>query len=54
MSWAVAAVAWHQTGKLHKLLEGGWEPFAVTQDRDSATVWLRLPPLPEKEVQADD
>lgn len=47
--WEVMSVQPHSP-EMHKLLEKGWEPFAVSVDVYSArraTMWLRRNPSPQ-------
>jgi hypothetical protein len=39
--WQVASCAWADTRTLDDYLADRWEPFAVTERRGEATVWLR-------------
>ena len=47
-TWSLVHVQWHQTEKLERYLQSGWEPFAVTEDGDTSTVWLRKLSTPER------
>jgi hypothetical protein len=39
--YEVCFVMWHRHDDVKHYLAEGWEPFAVTQDEDGATPWLR-------------
>jgi len=41
MAWKLAQCGWAATERLDSYLAEGWEPFAVTETEDGATVWLR-------------
>jgi len=41
MAWKLAQCVWHETARLNTYLEASWEPFAVTDGENGATVWLR-------------
>jgi hypothetical protein len=42
MSWKIAQCSWQDTGRLNTFLAAHWEPFAVSETDNKATVWLRL------------
>jgi len=40
-TWEVTFAMWHKGYEIGGYLREGWEPFAVTESDDGATVWLR-------------
>ena len=41
MAWKLTQCGWADKQRLNTLLADSWEPFAVTEIEDGASVWLR-------------
>ena len=41
--WKIEQALWYKTEYLEELLRAGYEPFAVTEDKEwGVTIWLRI------------
>jgi hypothetical protein len=41
MAWRLTQCSWGDRRRLEEFLKDDWEPFAVTNDYEEVTVWLR-------------